>query len=91
MWVHTLCHYITGGDDYIVESPDVTISAGEIIVPYNISIHADNVFEGNESFVVTVDSSSLPSRAVLQPDCMTVVTIVDDDGGGELLDYNSVF
>ena len=29
---------------------------------------------------MTVDSSSLPSRVLVQPECMTVVTIVDDDG-----------
>ena len=74
-------YVITGGHDYMVESLDVTISAVEIIVPYNISIHNDNVFEANESFILTIDSSSVPSRVIVQPDCVTVVTIVDDCEG----------
>ena len=74
-------YVITGDYDYMMESFDVTISAGEIIVPYNISVHADNVFEANESFILTVDPFTLPSRVIVQPQCMAVVTIVDDGEG----------
>ena len=56
------------------------IPAGEISITVNVSIHADNVFEENESFILIVDPSTLPSRVLVQPHCMTVVTIVDDDG-----------
>ena len=56
------------------------IPAGEISITVNISIHADNIFEANESFILTIDSSTVPGRVIVQPDCMTVVTIVDDDG-----------
>ena len=73
-----------GGNDY---EPDtafhVEIPSGEISVPFSISI-LDNVesfdvavFEGNESFSLAIDSSSLPSG--LLSDCVLVVTIVDDD------------
>ena len=72
---------ITGGDDYEPGPFSVTIPAGEISVPFNISIIDDNIFEGNESFTLTIDSSSLPSRFLLQPDCLLTVTITDDDGG----------
>ena len=51
----------------------------------SLAIINDNVFEANESFILTVESSSLGSRVLVQPDCMTVVTIVDDDR--ELLYY----
>ena len=55
------------------------LSAGEINVPFNISIIDDNTLEANESFSLTIDSSYLPSGVLLQPDCMLTVTIVDDD------------
>ena len=58
----------------------VTISAGEISVPFSIAITDDNIFEANESFSLTVDPSSLPSRVFVQPDCMLTITIDDDDG-----------
>ena len=68
-----------GDDDYESETFNITIPAGEINVPFNISIIDDNTLEANESFSLTIDSSSLPSRVLLQPDCMLTVTIVDDD------------
>ena len=76
-----VCMYITTvGDDYKTGPFNVTIPAGEISVSFNVSLINDNVFEANESFILTIDSSSLPSGVLVQPDCMTVVTIVDDDG-----------
>ena len=69
-----------GGDDYELGSFGVTIPAGETSVSFNISIIDDNIFEGNESFSLTIDSSSLPSRVLLQESCVVVITIVNDDG-----------
>ena len=58
------------------------VSAGNISsFTFNITIIDDNTFESNESFILTIDSSTLPSRVLVQPDCMTVVTIVNDDIG----------
>ena len=37
------------------------------------------MFEGNETFTVTIVPSSLPSRVVQGADCVVVVTIDDDD------------
>ena len=71
---------ITGGYDYESKPFNVTIPAGEISVPFNISIIEDNIFETTETFIFTIDSSSLPSRVLLQSDCMLMITIVDDDG-----------
>ena len=75
-------HYIiTGEDDYKFGPFNVTIPAGEISVPFYISINDDNIFEGNETFSLTIDSPSLPSRVLVQSDCVLMITIVDDDGG----------
>ena len=70
---------IIGGDDYEIGSLHITIPAGEINVPINISIIHDNVFEGNESFSLSLDPSSLPSRVLGV--CLLMVTIVDDSEG----------
>ena len=75
-----LCMCITGGDDYKNGPFCVIIPAGEISVPFNISTIDDNIFEANETFTLTIDSSSLPSRVIVQPDCVLMITIVDDDG-----------
>ena len=69
-----------GNEDYKHGPFNVTIPTGETSVLFNISIIDDNVFEGNESFSITIDSFSLPSRVLLQPDCMLMVMVVDNDG-----------
>ena len=76
---------ITGGDDYAPGPFSVTIPAGETSVPFNISIIDDNIFEANELFTLTIDSSSLSSRVLVQPGCMAIITIVDNEG--ELIMY----
>ena len=63
-------YMITGDDDYKPGTFNITIPAGEIQVPFNISIIDNNALEANESFSLTIDSSSLPSRVLLQQDCM---------------------
>ena len=68
------------GDDFESGPFNITIPAGESQVSFNISIIDDDVFEGNESFSVTIDPSSLPSRIILFSTCLLNVTIVDDDG-----------
>ena len=85
-------HYvITGGDDYIFGPFSVTIPAGEISVPFNISIIDDNIFERNETFSLTIDPSSLPSRVLLQSpgNCMLMITIMDDDGELRIVKFES--
>ena len=51
-------------------------------VPFDIPINNDDIVEGNEIFMLTIDPTSLPtdvSVTVGSPDQATV-TIVDDDG-----------
>ena len=67
---------ITGGDDY---EPESAVSLIPTPTPYEIRIIDDNTFEANESFILTIDPSSLPNRVLIQPDCMLMVTIVDND------------
>ena len=71
---------IIGNEDYKHGPFNVTIPAGETSVLFNISIIDDNVFEGNESFSITIDSFFLPSRVLVQPGCMLMVMVMDNDG-----------
>ena len=75
-------YIITGGSDYESGPFNVIIPAGETSVPLNISIIDDNIFEANESFNISIDSSSLSCGVYIPPDRMytLMVTIIDDDG-----------
>ena len=53
--------------------------AGASDAAINIMINDDNIFENNENFTLTINSSSLPSYiTVINPSEVTV-TILDDD------------
>ena len=67
---------------------NVTIPAGEISVPFNISIIDNNIFEANESFSLSISSSFPPCQELLPSECNVTVTIVDNDG--ELLHYEYI-
>ena len=58
----------------------VIFPANMTYVTFNISITDDTMFEeNNETFMLTITDSGLPSVMVGYPDQATV-TIVDDDG-----------
>ena len=59
----------------------VKFSAGMTRVPFNVSIHEDDILEGNETFnlIMIIDSSLLSSK-VNTANVQTTVTIVDNDG-----------
>ena len=76
----TIPFYLGGNVDYESGPFIVTIPAGETRVSFSITIVTDSLFEQNEQFSVTIDSASLPNRTFVEPDCMLVVTILNDDG-----------
>ena len=55
----------------------ITIPAGMANTSFNISVSADNVLEGNEIFLITIEQTSL--QTVIISDNSTVVVIIDDD------------
>ena len=65
--------------DYNSGAFTVVFNAGVTRVPFNVSINEDNVLEGNETFNLNIDSSSLPSKVTIA-NGQTTVTIVDNDG-----------
>ena len=50
------------------------------MVPFNISINDDMFYEGNENFMITINSSLLPTDVTVGDPGQATVTIVDDDG-----------
>ena len=65
--------------DYSSGSYNVIFSAGETTAAFNVLITDDNILEGNENFMLTINSSSLPSNVTVGDPGEATVTIVDND------------
>ena len=70
---------VTENKDYVLvqhtaEFP-VRMSRAEI----SIQINNDSIFEGNENFTISIDSSSLPRNITTRGPSEAIVTIIDDD------------
>ena len=65
----------TAGSDYVASSGTVTFAAGETSKMVHVDISGDTVFEGNETFAVTLSNASGATIA----DATAVGTIVNDD------------
>ena len=79
--VHVLC---TGGSavngtDYELETHEVIFQKGTNHTTLNITINDDTVWEANEDFTLTIDTSSLPSNVTVTKPGNTTVTILNDD------------
>ena len=64
--------------DYTSGPYSVTFPAGVTNVPFSISVNDDNVFEENENFTLTINSS-LPTGVMVGNPGQATVTIVDND------------
>ena len=92
--VHVLCtggsavHDIAGsaGDDadYELETHKVIFQKGTNHTTLTITIIDDTVWELNEDFTLTIDTSSLPSNVTVTKPGNTTVTILSDDGKSNL-------
>ena len=65
--------------DYNVGPYPITFPARTTIYYLDIPIINDNIVEGDESFILTIDSSSLPIDIFIGDDNETTVTIANDD------------
>ena len=88
-YMYTLCirnytcvYTYVGSNDY-VSGPYFAVFpfGGMHSLPVYIFIIDDDIFETNESFSLTINPSSLPSRALVKPDCVLMITITDNDNG----------
>ena len=75
----TTTYVITGGDDYGSGPFNVTFPAGMTSNSFDIPITDDTIFEGNETFTVTIVSSTLSTQVMEGVGCVVTVTIIDDD------------
>ena len=66
--------------DYGSGPYEVTFTAGTTQASFNVSLTDDNIFESNENFMVTIDSSSLPSDVTVGDPRRATVIIMDNDG-----------
>ena len=66
----------TGGDDFASGPYTVVFYAGVTFALLNIVISNDDVVEDNESFILSINASSLPISVTAN---QTIVIIVDDD------------
>ena len=65
--------------DYFAGPYNVTIPGGTTRAVFNVSINDDDVVEGNENFILSIDQSSLPSNVTVGVRNRTTVTIFDND------------
>ena len=66
--------------DYTSGPYTVTIPAGQTTATFNVPINGDDVLEGDEEFMLTIISSSLPTGVTHGTPCQATVTIMDNDG-----------
>lgn len=78
MYIHT---YIGTNFDYNSGPYTVTFAVGETAVSFIISITDDNILEGDETFYLTIDPSSLRGDTNVDAGTLFQVTviIVEDD------------
>ena len=76
-----LTYIFTGSVDYDSGPYTVTFRAGVTNVSFDVPIIDDNIFElFDETFVLTIDQSSLPTGFTVNNPNQAMVTIKDDDG-----------
>ena len=74
-------HYsIIGGVDYVSGPYTVKFPAGVTKGSFNVDIIDDGILENNETFELSINSSTLPSSVNINNPSKLTVTIVDNDG-----------
>ena len=72
-------HTIAENDDYIPGPYTVTFPAGVTSATFDVAIISDNLLENDETFLLTINQSLLPSRVIPGSPGTVPVSIVDDD------------
>ena len=80
MHSYTYCNYYIGNIDYDPGPYLFTIPAKMTSVLFDATmINNDNILEDNETFYLTINSSSLPNDFTAGNPFQVEVTIIDDD------------
>ena len=72
--------YVGGGVDYNSGPYSVQFNVGVTRVPFNVTLKDDSSKENNETFTLSINSSSLPNGINVGDHVQTTVTILNDDG-----------
>ena len=72
--------YCNAGEDYEVGPYTVIIPAGMDSVFFNVSIINDEIYEGNETFNLIVNVTSLPLNVTVGDPNQATITVFNDDG-----------
>ena len=64
--------------DYTSGPYTVTFPAGQTTATFNVPINDDDVIEGAENFMLTIDSSSLPTGLTVGDPGQVTVTIIEE-------------
>ena len=65
--------------DYHSGSYSVIFPAGVTLATFRISLTDDNILEGNENFLLTINETSLPGLLTRSHPDEATVTVVDND------------
>ena len=71
--------------DYNSGPYTVQFNVGVTRVSFNVSINNDNILEGDETFNLNIDPSSLPISVIVGDPGQTTVTILTNDGNHYVL------
>ena len=75
----TICSDNKTGD-YKPETMVVSFKEGTNNALLNISVLDDNLLEDDETFILIIDSSSIPNNVIIEKPSNATVTILNDDG-----------
>ena len=72
-----------GGDDYSLGGTDLTIPSMGMLSMVSIDVTDDDILEGDETFTITLDISSLSTQYpdhTFRTSTTSTITILDDEG-----------
>ena len=70
---------VKGNEDFVRGPYTAEFRARMSRAEISIRINDDNIFEGNEYFILSIDSSSLPYNITVVRRDQAAVAIIDDD------------
>ena len=76
-----MINIVTGNVDYQRRPLSLKFSPSVNSVPFIVKLIDDDIFEGNENFTLTIDSSKLPGNVMVAQPSEVVIVITDDNDG----------
>ena len=77
----------TENEDYQRRPYSLTFTESVNSTPIVVALINDNIYEGNEDFILTIDSSKLGNNIIVDQPDEVVVVITDHDDGNNMYNY----